>query len=421
MNTLLTVPPTSRVGRYPKHRFLRQDLPFTANLIALAPVLPGETLENLYFESRIVTDPVANSIIGWKKQFFWFYVKITDLELASIRDMFVDETNTDLTATLGAAAQERPWYTPKGGIDYGKRCMKRIVETYFRDEGQAWDAYKLADGTPIVQIREQSWMDSLTDKDLMLDGAATASATDMGDMDRALDAYNMLRALGMANMTYEDWLRSQGISIPTKDENKPELLAQFQEFQYPSNTVNPSDGTPSSALSWVFKNGERKPKFFKEPGFIVGVSVTRPKVYYSGQAGSVASYMSRAWDWVPNYMQSMPETSLKYFAGDSGPLGDRLTAPDGYWIDMRDLLLYGDQLHNMVAWNTGADPAVLGSAHMIPLPDGANFNYKYPTEAQIKEFFKTPASAYYVKQDGYVSLSIKGRQIDFTQGNFAQI
>jgi len=88
-----------------------------------------------------------------------------------------------------------------------------VTETYFRDEGEAWDAFKLADGTPIVQIREKTWMDSLTDKDDMPEGDAISGATDAGDLDRLMDAYEMLRAMGMANMTYEDWLRGQGVVL----------------------------------------------------------------------------------------------------------------------------------------------------------------------------------------------------------------
>ena len=153
----------------------------------------------------------------------------------------------------------------------------------------------------------------------------------------------------------------------------------------------------------------------------MGISVTRPKVYFSGLAGSAAGFAQRAWDWTPNYAAQMPETSLKFFAAGTGPLGDRLNDTDGYWLDMRDELLYGDQWQNVLAFpaNT-ANPATLGAQHMLALPDQA-LNWKYPTEAMCKAFFTTPASAFYVKQDGYVSLSVKGLQVDFTKGNFAEV
>lgn len=419
MRTLLApAPKTERIGRYPKHPFRVNSTVYAAQPFMLAPVLPGETLNNLYLESRVITDTVANSIIGWKKEYYFFYVRITDLLSDAIRDMFVDPANTDLTATLGVGANDRQFYTAKGGIDYAKRCYQAVIGHYFRDQDEAWNSVLSTDGLAIVQIKDTLFMDSMTDKDVMPEGAAISGATDAGDLERLMDAFEQLRALGIANMTYEDFLRGYGIAIPGKDENKPELLARFSDFQYPSNTVEPTTGVPSAAVSWVFKNGDRDPKFFKEPGFIIGISVTRPKVYFGGLAGSAASFMGRAWDWMPNYLAAMPETSLKYFGPDTGPLGDRTTPTDGYWLDMRDLLLYGDQWHNVRAFP--ATGVSLGAEHLVNLPTGDNHQAKYISAGMEEMFFKT-AGSNKIKQDGYVSLSIKGAQVDHTVGNLANL
>lgn len=420
MTLLQEAPKRERVGRYPKHPFLIQERPFTAQPFLIAPVLPGESMKNIYFECRTVTDPIKNSIIGWKKEFYFFYVRITDLLQDAIKEMFVDPANTDLAATLGVGANDQHFYTAKGGIDYTKRCYQKVIEHYFRDEGEAWNSQVSAEGLALVQIKETMFLDNLTDKDLMPEGPAIATATDAGDLDRLMDAFEQLRALGIANMTYEDWLRSQGISIPAKDEGKPELLTRFSDFQYPSNTIDPTSGAPSSAVSWVFKNGDRDPKFFKEPGFVIGISVTRPKVYFGALAGSAASFMSRAWDWMPSYLSAMPETSLKNFGADAGPLGDRTTATDSYWLDMRDLLLYGDQFQNMQAFP--ATPLTNGDHHLLalPLPSGDLWNTKYPSALALTSFFRNEAAAM-IRSDGYTSLSVLGSQRDFTQGNFAQM
>lgn len=431
MRTLMSVPPTNRVGRYPRHLFQTQSLAYTLQPLAIAPVLPGETMKNLYFESRVVTDPIRSPRIGWKKEYFAFYVRITDLLVDAIRDMFIDPANTNLAGTYGIAANDQAFYTAKGGIDYMKRCTQRVWETYFSDEGDVYTDYDVAgvhasvNGLPFVQIRERLWLDSITDEDIMPVGADPGTATTADQLEQLLAAFESLRALGIANMTYEDFLRSYGIAIPTKDENKPELIAHFSDFQYPSNTVDPTTGIPASAVSWVFKNGKRDPKFFKEPGFVVFYSVTRPKVYFGGLAGNLAGHLSRAWDWVPNYMNEasadpMPWTSLKKFASDTGPLGDRTTATDGYWIDMRDLYLHGDQFQNIVAFNPV--PANDGASHILALPPGDNHHlYKYPDAAMAKSFFTDSAgTAFYIKQDGYLSLSVEGKQVDYTVGNFAE-
>jgi len=426
--TFLSAPPTERVGRYPKHTFRVNSLPFTAQPFFLAPVLPAETLSSLFFETRVVSDPVLNSIIGWKQEYYFFYVRMSDLMVDEFKELFVDPANADLitSTALETTTNVLRTYAAKGSIDWADRCLTRVVDTYFRDEEEVTADHVTTTtfaGSPIVQIRENTFLDSITTETDFPQGAAISGATNADDLDRLLDAFEQLRALGLSDMTYEDWLRSNGISVPHKDEGKPELLGRFSDFAYPTNTIDPSDGSPSAALSWVFKNGIRKPVFFKEPGFILGVSITRPKVYFAGLAGSAAGYMTRAWDWVPNYMAAMPETALKYFAADTGPLGDRTTATDDYWLDMRDILTHGDQFQNVNAFN--AVPATVGAEHLLALPGGLDAtipDWKYPTEAMIKSFFVDAAgTAFYVKQDGYVSLSIKGKQVDYTMGTLAQM
>nr|WDY38266.1 major capsid protein [Rattus norvegicus microvirus] len=417
--TLMSMPPTSRVGRYPRHTFLTRELPFTAQPFFLARVLPGETMKNMKFEARVITDPILNSIIGWKKEYFFFYVKVTDLMNDAIKDMFVDPTNAEI-AGLDSANNVPRTYCAKGGIDWVSLCLDRVVTEYFRDDGETAAQFVTAAGDRIVQIRQNSFLDSLTDKDALPEGDAIASATDAGDLERLMTAFEMARSLGLADMNYEDFLRSYGIPIPKKDENKPELLGHFSEFQYPSNTIDPLTGAPSSACSWVFNTGQRDPKMFKEPGFVIGVSVTRPKVYLSGLAGLNAGFAQRAWDWVPNYLRDHPEVAIKSFAAGTGPLGDRTTDTDGYYLDMRDELLYGDQFQNVVPF--AAVPASTGAHHMLALP-ATDFNWKYPTEAMLKSFFVDSVNSTFIRQDGYVSLHIQGSTsasvVDYTVGNLA--
>lgn len=430
-NLLTTLPPTSRRIRSPRHTWHTRSLAYTLHPIFFAPVLPGETMKNLYFESRVITDPIMNSIIGWKQEYRWFYVKASDLMFDALRDMFIDPTNADLSGTYGIAANDQAFYTAKGGVDWLKRCTQRVWETWFSDEGDVYADYDVAavdasvNGVPFVQIKERFWLDSITDEDNMPLGTDPGTATNINTLEALWASYEQLRALGFADMTYEDWLRSYGVDVPFKDEDKPEELAAFTDFQYPSNTVDPATGIPASAVSWVFKNSARDPKQFKEPGFVIGFSITRPKVYYGGIAGNLAAHMTRAWDWVPNYMNEAaaspePWTSLKKFASDTGPLGDRTTATDAYWIDMRDLLLHGDQLQNITAFNVV--PATVGAQHLLSLPPGDDHHkYKYPSAADVKSFFVDAAGTdFYIRQDGYANFSVLGHQVDYTQGNFAE-
>lgn len=420
---MTAVPKTERVGRYPKHVFQTSERVFTAQPFFIAPVLPGETMQNLYMESRVITDPILNPIIGWKKEYYFYYVPITLLLVDAIRDMFIDPTNTDLMATHGIASTDFPWYTAKGSVDYLKRCVYRIVEDHMRDEGETAAGLLAANGMPKVQIRDRLWLDSLTDEDnaaLATDPGAGAGNTpaNLEQLNTLWEMYDQLKAVGVAQMTFEDFIRSYGIEVPEAlTERKTELLARFSDWQYPSNTVNPANGAVASAVSWVFKNGKRDPKFFNEPGFVVGLSVTRPKVYFGGIRGNLSGFLTRAWDWLPRYLNEgsnlpMPETAMKKFASDTGPLGDRSTATDGYWVEMRDLFLYGDQFHSFGdTWADNANPADLMARHLLALPPGDNHHqYKYPTDTQITGFFQDPVNARNVRSDGYVQLQVKGAQ-----------
>lgn len=414
MRTLMSAPPTDRIGRYPKHSFNVQLRPFHAQPFMIAPVLPGETLQNMYFEARGVTDPIVNPIIGWRQEFFWFYVSMSSLLREDIKNMFIDPANGDLSATLGLAGDNNPLYTAKGGIPWVQWCFQRILNTHFRDEDEP-AAVIGADGRAKVQIKQDLFLDSLTDKDDMPEGAAIASATDAGDLERLMNAFEYLRAMGLANMTYEDFLRSHGVSIREAAEDEPELLERMAEWQYPSNTVNAVTGIPASAVSFVFKQGTKgKPKFFKEPGFIMGIAVSRPKVYLGSLRGAAAAHMSRAWDWMPALLASMPETKLKMFAGGAGPLGDRATDPDAYWLDMCDVLTHGDQWLTAVTPNDAADKARVTASHSVPLPDSA-LNWRYVPDGVVDMFF-VDASSNRVRFDGVTSLSVKGKQVDTTSG-----
>ncbi len=413
--------PTDRVGRYPKHTFAVESKPFAIVPIGIAPVLPGETLKSLFMESRVITDPIKNAITGWKKDYFFFYLKATSLTGLgdAFRTMFVDlDDQVGMAATPGglaaAVADSKTYYTAKGGIPYLERCIREIVNNYFRDEGETYDNKPLVGGYPVAQIRESSWMDSLIDKDLVPDQAALDAASDTGDFERLLTAYETLRSLGLANISWDEYLATFGISQPQIEEtNKPILVFHVNDFQYPSNTVNPTDGSPSSAVSWVFREGEnKKRKFFKEPGFIVGVTVTRPKVFFQGLAGNMTAHLERAWDWLPELLINLPSSSLKKFEPGTGPLGDRTTDTDGYFVDMRDLFVHGDQFVNRNTF----DPNLItdgASFSGLNLPD-QTLNWKYPTEAMVNNLFKTPASATAIREDGYFSLSIQGKQRDTT-------
>lgn len=411
--TLESAAPTSRVHRRPKHPFLSYQKPFAIVPVAIAPVLPAETLASWWCESRMVTDPIKNKLIGWSYELYGFYVKIRDLDdRDTLDDLFINPTAS--VSGLNEARSQK-WYHAGGSPNYTKLAVKRIVETWFRDDGEAYNNVTI-DGYPAAQIRDQGWKDSLVDTTVLSAGSGDpGSASTPEALDKLMDAYEYLRQMSLTQMTFEDYCRTFGINLATESLHKPERLFSVKEWQYPSNTIDPATGAATSAVSWVVKQSGRDPKLFKEPGFVVVLQVVRPKVYMGRQFGSMAHFLDQGLSWLPAIMAPAPETSLREFANNAGPLYFDTTVDvqptNGYWVDMRDLFLYGDQFQNV------ADQPD-GSVNALALPDAA-LNSKYPTEAMVDGLF-TANTAEYCRCDGFVSLDIKGTQIDYTVGREAR-
>lgn len=112
--------------------------------------------------------------------------------------------------------------------------------------------------------------------------------------------------------------------------------------------------------------------------------------------------------WLPAVYRDEPYTSLREFvsgAAANGPLGNVPT--NGYWADLRDLFLYGDQFVNF-------DVAAAGDGSHVVMPR-ADLKRRYATAAEADALFSAAAPANLVRSDGVVSLNILGTaQGDFT-------
>lgn len=353
-------------------------------------------MKNLMLQSRVVSDPVKNPLIGMWKEYHFFYVKHRDLD---IRDDLVElMLQPDANLDAHAVAANINTYHKGGTIDWVKQCLDRVVRTYFRDEED--DTLHEVDGMPIAQINGNSWLDSVTDATTLDEGdvgGTTAAETDMMQAQ-----WEHMRALQMTDMSYEDWLSTFGVRKPKTELHHPELIRSIRLWQYPSNTIDPATGAPSSALSWSVAERADKDRYFSEPGFIFGVTVTKPKIYFSRQQGAGVSMMTNALNWLPAIMKEHPFTSLKEFANNAGPLA---TTSNGYWVDIRDLLMYGDQFANFALTATDAG--------MVALPT-AGLEKRYVSDADIDALFKTPQTAGLIREDGVCSMMIHGAQMDHT-------
>lgn len=413
VNTLARPALPSRVNRSPKHPFRLSHKPWQLQPFLCAPVLPGETMQNLLLQSRVVTDPILDSVSGWWCEYYFFYVKLQDLDArADLIEMIIDPDNADVSALQESAIE--PWsYTAEGGIPWAKLCLKRVVEEYFRNEGETWNTAHI-DNIPVAAIMDDrsNWAQSLILQDDLtaLDVTLTVGVDDsfaMSEVEAAFREYNTLKMHGLTKMTWEDYLEAAGVRQGLAQEpHRPELIRHVREWQYPSNTIDPTNGTPRSAVSWVVAERADKNRFFSEPGFILGVTCVRPKVYLRNQVGSAAGFMANAAKWMPpaNADDAWASLQKHVTTAGSGPV-PTISDAEGYVWDMKDLLLYGEQFLNF-------DPAAVTARSLVDLPN-ASGKQDYVDEDDINAMFVS-GTADQIRQDGVVHLNIRGRQRDTT-------
>lgn len=406
---------TRRTIRRPQHPFMLKTRPFQIQPFMIAPILPGETLRNLLCQTRVVTDPLKHPLVGWWTEYFFFYVKHRDLNYHNGNDAF-EKMVLDPTfdaASISSAADLKN-YNAAGGINYSKMCLETVTEWFFRDQGEDWNETGTLDGLPLAQISGRNWLDSLTlsdsyrtDSDVNLDLNADGDIT-VREMMEAQAHWEALRSAGLEDMDYEDYLRTYGVMSREPDASpnlyRPELIRYKREWSYPTNTVNPENGQPSSAVSWAVAFRADKDRYFKEPGFIFGVTVARPKTYISNQAGSLAHEMKNVFSWLPATLQNDYEKGFIEIQGNAGPLAGIFDDGDdglfNYTVDIRDLFTYGDQFVN---YQIDAASSAVG----VVTDDG---KVRYPDATSIDDLFSGANKT--IRQDGIVTLAISGRQKD---------
>lgn len=403
-------PKTRRRGRYPLHTWQTKARPWTIQPVMIAPVLAGESMKSAFVQARVVTDNLNERLIGWWHEYYLFFVGMSHLDgKDDFREMFLD-LDKDLSSYNEAANTVYNHYATS--INWPKLCLKKVVERYFRDEGEAWDVATLTgpDGStdmPSASIGRETFINSIItdteydvpdfDADLTGDTIYTAS-----EIQRALSQYTMLRESGMfEDMSWEDYLQSQGVNTgPMARQEFPELLRAFRQWVYPANTIDPSDGSAVSVCSWSPKFAATKRRYFREPGFLLMVSVSRPKVYLSNLDGNGTSMLNTAMNWLPSVFRDDPHTSMKWFATGTGPVST-VSDANGYWVDVKDLFIYGDQFKNFS-----------GFGNDVTMPD-ADLDKKYGTSTDADGLFVDAAGGNkYVDQDGACQLAILGHLMD---------
>lgn len=409
-NGLQVVPQTrsARVPRRPQHTFNIEVRPWQVVPFFIAPVVPGETMKNLLLQARVVTDPINNALTGWWCEFYVWYVKHRDFNeplRSQLVNMMVDPSVTASTVITAST----DFYTFNGAVDFVKEAHTRTIETYFRDANEAANVASIGNYYS-AQISQQSFLDSALTDAAYTSGApglvVGADDTITGqEIDQTWILWQQYRAANLTHLTYEEYLGTYGIPLPAGGEGsrRPELVRFVRDWSYPTNTIDPVSGTPTSAVSWAIAERADKDRFFREPGFLFGQCCVRPKVFIKNQSGTVSGALKDALAWLPAVMGDNPEYSVRKFTASTGPLNSVVA---DYRIDLKDLFLYGEQMINYV--NTTA------SKNIVNLPAtsmGTSATKKYASSTDADALFKS-AGTNKIKMDGIVSLNILGQQIE---------
>lgn len=424
-------PTVARRTRSPKHDFRTSQQLFEVRPLMIAPVLPGETLKSASFNFTTVSGLMYPIMSGFWQELYVFYVKHTDLdERELVKDMHV--TNTTDASLLEAAA---PIWGHTGGINWIKLATKRCVQEYFRNDGEGAFEYVSPDGLPLASYGRDDWLDSAiletttaeTQVDMLPDEILEAGLVETNQIPAGFEAHhdfwlNMKRQ-NMTQATFEDFLRSHGMSVPKEDQrpHRPELLRYSRKFQKPTRALD-MGGEEACKLSWDVTESLDQDRLFKEPGFIVAFSVIRPKSFI-WQAGNAASLMSDAFTWLPALLGDNPETSLRVIpVAQAGAMWPNYDGTDDVIVDMKDLFLYGDQ------YTAGEFAGV--KTWSCSLPDDT-FNRRYPSADDLSswwfesslatppENYNLPPKAFVI--EGQCRLSIASRVWKDTSGYSNQV
>lgn len=419
-------PRQRRRHRRPQNPFQIRSRPFEITPFMIHPVLPNETLDNLLFQVDAYSDPIVNRQIGWHANYQFYYVPMMALAnpeissetmtVADITGLHLDATY-DLVTSHGAGAVSAPLYTFKGGVKWLEYCMEVIVNRFYRDEGGVADyASQIAASMeyPLAYINQRSWLHSLKEESKTGDDDELPGVDETEELDILSgfsthhDQWEIMRDSGRDDLSYDDYLKAQGVRLGRGENftninagsglsfSEPELLRFVRKWVKPVNAVDPTDGSVANAIRWNCSERADKKRYFKEPGFIVGVACTTPKIYLGNQKGSIVGALAKPFHWLPKVLQGMGYTSVTEVL-DSVTDGPLINQDEDYWFDLADVFNYGDQFVNYT---------MSAANHGLAIPDGNPLNKLFLSEAEIKSLFVDSTNDQYIYQDGTCHLDI---------------
>lgn len=390
----------SRAMRRPVHTAFVKQRPHQVQPIACLPVLAGDSVRGFDVEARVITDPLTSTVIGWWHELAAFYVRLTDFdEYDAIQSWMVNESPGSIAGMSYATAA---WTYYRAGVGQGPDwllgAMKPIIRHYFRSEGED-PSLPALDSVPLAGRVLRDW----TQAARLESELGVASPV---DYDTRWAAYQTMTRDGLFTGDFVEFLRAEGTEVPEQllrsgthsSIRKPELIAWQRTFAYPQLSQDPTNGNLSAICSWANRAGlpKRRRIYCDVPGFIVVVSVARPKVYLAAQQSRADGLFAEGRVWRSTYEADAPqETLVKVDYADA--VSGILNTTDPLVIDTDGVLYHGDQF-------------VKGSGALTTaaLLQGSTLNTHYPTGAEVDGWFSGANKN--ITLDGYVRTVISTRR-----------
>lgn len=414
---MVMISPVAKTGRSyhtPEHQFFVEAKPYVIQPMLIHPVLPGMTLTNMLWQARSQTENIVSQFQGWHLEFYFFYVKLSQLDSAAswIAPGTGMLMNPEFDPTsLANTAMASTYHEDTSSINYVKRCRDVVVREYFRDHGDD-ETDGLIDTTePLAMYKKPGWMDSIA-----LTSELVAASPDLPDdaanatireLQRLEMQWEMLNTMGITDMTYEDFLATFGMAKANVSSKKPEIIRWAKYWQLPATAVDGATGATSTVVSWKVEGRADKDRLFREHGFICGYVVTRPKAFFQTQRTAAVSMLNSAFAWAPKmFDQAYNGITIRDLADGEGPLASAVS--EGHTVDTKDLFMYGDQFVNAAnAAAATSPPNFVWSTSHVPTS-------KFPITGAIDGLFVSANTTNLVRHDGVVTMGIKMAMKDTT-------
>lgn len=379
--------------------------PFGLYPLMIHPVLPGETLQSAKTKMRTISKPVNHPLSGAWLETWLFYVKFTDID-RDLGEMFVSDTFSSSGYTAGSDNERL--FVKSGQIDWVGKCLERIADSYFTHQEETPIAY---DSVYQTKLNQKSWIANVM---VRPDEVAT-DTSDVFDSQEEITAFQMMQMMSMQELSYEKYLKEFGVQSVRTGIGEPEMLRWSRSWTQPVNTVDPTDGSPSSAWVWSDEIKAEKPKRFDEPGFIIQLAAVRPKMFLNYLETSIVGNFWGFTDWFPIYNLDDPNAGVRTINTDDDVFdaaANAAEASDELWYDHRDILNHGEQFINDRTNNPFNLPLATGPLLTAAATDQERRG-EYCTETDVNNLFVgTNAADRLCYYDGITMLRISGHTRD---------